>query len=239
MPSSRSPSPHSPYPRTRADILLVEDEPELRRQLTMFLAANNLAVHEVATVKEARAILETQNISLALIDIGLGDGSGWDVLTDCQDLGPVPAIIITASIDLKTRVKAFREGAADYVAKPFFIEELLSRITTRLRQQRHETSQTLISFDACVIDLDGRSVTVEGKLVPLTEAEFDILAYLAARPGRAVSRTSLAESALRQGNDRNERTIDSHISRVRAKLGRHANHIVTIWGIGWKFVQIC
>lgn len=225
------------YPSHRATILVVEDEPELRRQLVIFLTGNDFSVREAATVTDARAALQREQISLVLIDIGLGTGSGWEVLLDCHELGAIPAIIITASVDLKTRVKAFSEGAIDYIAKPFFVEELLSRINARLLKTRYETSRSLIDLDGFTIDLAGRTLSVDGITIPLTEAEFDILAYLAARPGRAISRATLADEALRQGFDRSERTIDSHVSRIRSKLGPRAGHIATSWGIGWKFIE--
>lgn len=230
-------SNNSRYSRHRATILLVEDEPELRRQISTFLTRSDFLVREAGTAIDARTILQSDVISLALIDIGLGSGTGWDVLLDCHELGSIPAIIITASVDLRTRVRAFSEDAVDYVAKPFFIEELLSRINARLLKQRYETTRTLIEFDDLKIDLAGRTLSADGITISLTEAEFDIMAYLAARPGRAVSRTTLADEALRHGFDRSERTIDSHVSRIRAKLGQRAVHIVTSWGIGWKFVE--
>lgn len=226
------------YPSPRSTILLVEDEPELRRQILTFLHGNNFQVLEAATAAEARAVLQRQPVSLALIDIGLGSDSGWQVLLDCRELGAVPAIIITASVDLKTRVKAFSEGAVDYIAKPFYIEELLSRINIRLLKQHYDTDRNTIEFEQISIDLAGRSVTVDGVSIALTEAEFDILAYLAARSGRAVSRATLADEALRQGSERSDRTIDSHVSRIRTKLGPKAVHIATCWGIGWKFIAV-
>lgn len=226
------------YPSHRSTILLVEDEPELRRQILTFLNDNNFQVFEAATVFEARVVLRHQMVSLALIDIGLGSDSGWQVLLDCRELGAIPAIIMTASVDLKTRVRAFHEGAVDYIAKPFYIEELLSRVNVRLLKQQFETDRRTIEFEKFSIDLGGRTVMADGVLVALTEAEFDILAYLAARSGRAISRATLADEALRQGSERSERTIDSHISRIRTKLGPKAVHIATSWGIGWKFIAV-
>lgn len=226
------------YPSNRGTLLLVEDEPELRRQVSQFLTTEHFEVIEATNASEARAVLQSEPVSLALIDIGLGSDSGWEVLLDCRELGAVPAIILTASVDLKTRVKAFREGAVDYVAKPFYIEELLSRITVRLLKTQYDTDRNTIEFASFSINLAGRTVTVDGASIALTEAEFDILAYLAGRAGRAISRATLADEALRQGSERSERTIDSHISRIRTKLGAHAAHIATCWGIGWKFIAV-
>lgn len=226
------------YPIARGTILLVEDEPELRRQISKFLMSENFEVIGTSKASEARDVLQSQSVSLALIDIGLGSDNGWEVLLDCCELGPVPAIIITANVDLKTRVKAFRDGAVDYVAKPFYIEELLSRITVRLLKTQYNTDRSSLQFESLSIDLAGRSVTVDGAAISLTEAEFDILAYLGARSGRAISRATLADEALRQGSERSERTIDSHISRIRTKLGAQAAHIATCWGIGWKFIAV-
>jgi DNA-binding response OmpR family regulator len=162
---------------------------------------------------------------------------GWDILPDLARTLGVPVIVLTANADLGTRVRAFREGAVDYLAKPFFIEELAARIRSRLSAEAFGTSRPALDFGAVSIDLEARRVSVAGAELALTATEFDILAYLAARPGRAISRATLGDHVLPPDGERLERTIDSHVSRIRSKLGSEAGRVRTVWGIGWKWAE--
>lgn len=215
-------------------ILVVDDEPDLRREVARGLRDAGFEVSEAMGAAEARSVLERGPVDLVVLDVRMPEEDGWSLLPELTGDWSAPVILLTASSDVQTRTRAFRAGAADYMSKPFFIEELAARIRTRLRVDAFGTTQPSLSFAGCVIDLEARSVSVRNTPTPFTPAEFDILAYLAARPGRAVTRDTLASQAMSSHGDRSDRTVDSHVSRIRAKLGEAGNCIQTVWGIGWK-----
>ncbi|MBA3836432.1 MAG: response regulator transcription factor [Sphingomonas sp.] len=221
-------------PKSAGTLLLIDDEDSLRADLSQSLGRYRYVVETAESVTVGERIIERGGVQLVLLDITMPERDGWSILPDLVKLWDLPVIVMTANADLNTRVRAFKEGAIDYIAKPFFIEELVARIRTRLHHETYATVRTELRFGGCLIDLAGRTVHVDGAPVPMTEAEFDILAYFAARPGRAISRAMLAENALTAQSERAERTIDSHVSRIRAKLGVAGGHIRTAWGIGWK-----
>ncbi len=218
-----------------AHILLVDDEPALRAEICYGLEQHGYAVTAVSSVGQAEQALEEISFDLALLDITMPERDGWTLLPQLVEDWQLPVIVLTANADVRTRVRSFKEGAADYISKPFFVEEVVARIKTRLRLSQLETHKTKVQFADCCVDLEGRTVALKDHPLALTEAEFDILAYLVARPSRAVSRATLAENALPQDGDRNDRTVDSHVSRLRSKLGDAGKSIKTVWGIGWRF----
>jgi DNA-binding response OmpR family regulator len=142
-------------------------------------------------------------------------------------------LVLTARTDLATRLAAFDAGAIDFVGKPFFMEELVARIRARIAPDSTGTDK--VAFMGVSLDLGARRVTSESGEISLTRHEIDVLIYLASRPGRAVSRRHLAEHALSSDSGREPRTIDSHVSRLRRKLGGAGSAIVPVWGIGYRF----
>ena len=156
------------------------------------------------------------------------------MLAQVRHRAPVPVIVLTARTDLPDRLRAFELGAADFVSKPFWIEELVARIRSRLRL-REELPKRVVRWEGVALDLDARTATVEGRLASLTPTEFAVLAFLVERRGRAVSRAVLAEQALASLEEPDARTVDSHVARLRKKLGPGATAIATVWGIGYRF----
>src|SRR5262249_48654031 len=142
--------------------------------------------------------------------------------------------VLTAKTALADRLRAFELGAADFVAKPFWIEELAARIRSRLRLVDEQPNR-VVKWEGVTLDLDARAVTVEGRMAPLTPTEFAVLAFLVERRGRAVSRSVLAEQALSFLEEPDVRTVDSHVARLRKKLGAGSAAIATVWGIGYRF----
>ena len=221
-------------PRTAPRILLVDDEAALRQEVFNGLEARGYDVVCASSVHEAEMTLERGGVSIVVLDITMPGRDGWSFLPDLVNSWNLPVIVLTGNVDLKTRVRAFKEGAVDYLAKPFFIEELVARIRSRILSDTYSTTRATLRFGACEMDLEARTVLVGGAPVAFTEAEFDILSYFAARPDRAISRGVLAEKALSIDGERTDRTIDSHVSRIRTKLGAEGAHLKTAWGIGWK-----
>jgi DNA-binding response OmpR family regulator len=216
-------------------LLLVDDDRQLREATATGLEAQAFQVRAVASARAAFEAMDTQAFDLILLDITMPEVDGWSVLADERRPLEVPVIVLTANADLPVRIKAFQLGASDYIAKPFFIEELAARVRARLMTAptTPEAIDTPLIVGDCIVDRARRAVTRAGLDLRLTPTEFDILAYLLARPDRAVARGALADHALPASGDRNDRTVDSHVSRLRAKLGTLGERIRTVWGIGW------
>lgn len=220
---------------SKVRVLVVEDDAGTAAGIVRGLSAAGFAV-ELATngAEGARLSLRGEH-DVMVLDLLLPELSGFEVLSRLEGRSAIPTIVLTARTELDDRLRCFGLGAADFVAKPFFIEELVARIRSRLRA-RAVTPNRAVRWADAVLDLDGRTATVAGAPVPLTRNELDILAYLADRPGRAVSRQLLAERALDPLAERDARTIDTHVARLRRKLGAAAGTaIVTVWGIGYRF----
>jgi two-component system OmpR family response regulator len=170
-----------------------------------------------------------------ILDLMLPEQSGFAILEQLQGRSSVPVLVLTARSDLADRLRCFGLGAADFITKPFWMEELVARLRTRLRITS-EAPKRVVRWANVALDLDSRVVTIKGADAGLTRNEFDVLAHLVERPDRAISRDQLAEHALTPFEQRDARTVDSHIARIRKKLGAEGGaRIVTVWGIGYRF----
>ncbi len=144
-------------------------------------------------------------------------------------------VVLTARTELEDRLRCFELGAVDYLPKPFWMEELLARIRARLRV-REQTQPREVAWADVIVDLDARRATRGGEDLGLTASEFNLLAYLLERPGRAMSRAQIARSTLTADDAVDDRTVDSHVARIRRKLGKPASDAIrTVWGIGYRF----
>jgi two-component system, OmpR family, response regulator len=213
-------------------LLVVEDDAQVRLGLVEGLRAQDYQVKTATSYEEAKHMLSEPDFDLIVLDLVLGDQESWPVLELAVEHG-LPVIVLTSRVDVTTRLRAFESGAVDYLSKPFFIAELVARI--RLRTGAKSELRERCTFGDAVIDLARRELRVRSLPVSLTPGEFEVLAYLVSRPGRAISRSVLAYEVLPEDSERLERTVDSHVSRLRSKLGDAASHIHTVWGIGWRF----
>lgn len=216
-------------------VLVVEDDPGVAAGLVRGLAAAGFAV-ELAT--SGRAGLECAlrgAFDLVVLDLMLPERSGLEILRDLSGRGRAPVIVLTARTDLQDRLRSFELGAVDHVPKPFFMEELVARVRAHLRA-RAEAPRRIVGWAGVTVDLDARVARRGEEVLPLTRAELDLLAYLLERPNRAVPREQLADGALSALEPCDARTVDSHVARIRKKLGPGAAAaIVTVWGIGYRF----
>jgi two-component system, OmpR family, response regulator len=218
-------------------VLIVEDDPDVAAGLVRGLRLAGFSI-ELATdgTNGARLCLDAE-FDVVLLDLMLPGHSGFEVLEVLQKRPAVPPVIVlSARTELADRLRAFKLGAVDYVPKPFWIEEVVARIRARLQILEAARPSRIVAWADAVANLDARTLTVGGEAVTLTRYEFDLLAYLLERPGRAIPRAQLARHALGPLDERSERTIDSHLTRIRKKLGANAAaHVVTVWGIGYRF----
>jgi DNA-binding response OmpR family regulator len=218
----------------RHRVLVVEDDASMAAGIVRGLRGAGLDVELSTDGNDGTRRLLADKYDIVVLDLMLPGQSGFEVLEQVKHRAPVPVIVLTARTDLPDRLKAFELGAADFMAKPFWIEELVARIRSRLRLGE-DLPKRVIRWEGVALDLDARTATVDGRLAPLTPTELAVLAFLVERKGRAVSRTVLAEQALASLEEPDARTVDSHVARLRKKLGAGAAAIATVWGIGYRF----
>lgn len=222
-------------PTADTRILVIEDDPPIAAGIVRGLTHVGFSVELAADGERGAALGLAEPFALTVLDLMLPGQGGFEVLGLWQGRTSTPVIVLTARTDLDARLRAFSLGAVDYLPKPFWIEELVARIRARLRLTA-PTPGRAVRWDDIVLDLDARTVQVAGAPLALTAHEFNVLAYMVERPGRPVTRRQLAEATLPAGGDRSDRTVDSHIARIRRKLGRPGGaRLATVWGIGYRF----
>lgn len=216
-------------------VLIIEDDPPIAAGIVRGLGAAGFDVELATDGRRGADLALARTFDLIVLDLMLPELDGFAALELWRGRLSTPVLVLTARTDLDARLRAFAAGAVDYLPKPFWVEELVARVRARLRLTEAAPPRT-VAWDGALLDLDARAVTLAGEPLALTAHEFNVLSYLVERPGRAISRRQLAEAALPVGGDRSERTVDSHVARIRRKLGAAAAaRIATVWGIGYRF----
>jgi DNA-binding response OmpR family regulator len=223
-----------------ATVLLVEDDHVVRSALIRSLRDLGHTVKASGTALEALRSVVAEPPDLIVLDLGLPDLDGADALRMLRGITDTPIIIATARDDEAEVVRLLRAGADDYMVKPFSSAHLDARVTTVLRRTGRATRAELNVIDAggLRVDLGERTAHLDGAPLELTRKEFDLLAYLAARPGRVVSRRELLEEVWRQPSIGEDQTIDVHLYWLRRKLGETAaapRYLHTVRGVGIRF----
>ena len=222
-------------------ILLVEDEKAIRDAVAAYLDREGYWVVGVGDGQSAVEEFEKHHFDLVILDLMLPKLSGERVCRAIRDkTSAVPIIMLTAKGEVEDRIIGFELGADDYIVKPFSPRELVARVRAMFRRaQRAEESQVeVLDFGDLVIDISGHKILVEGKQVDLTASEFKLLATLARHPGRVYNRMELVEKVLGYDFEGYERTIDSHVKNLRAKIGdnpRNPKWLHTVHGVGYRF----
>ena len=217
-------------------ILLVEDEPTLRAQLRVSLAASGYVVDEADNGRDALHLGETEPFDAAVLDLGLPMLDGLSVLKRWRAAGrAMPVLILTARDRWHEKVAGIDAGADDYLTKPFHTEELLARLRALIRRAQGLASP-LLQCGALALDTRSGRVTQGGQPVGLTSHEYRLLSYLMHRPGSVVSRTELTEHLYAQDFDRDSNTIEVFVGRLRKKLP--AGTIETVRGMGYRLVAV-
>ncbi|MCL6631273.1 MAG: response regulator transcription factor [Alicyclobacillus herbarius] len=227
-----------------ARILVVDDEERIRRLVRMYLERSGFAVDEAADGKTALQAALSQPYALIILDLMLPEMDGRDVCAQIRQHAQTPIIMLTAAGDEVSRIHGFELGADDYVVKPFSPRELVMRVKALLKRVgESDTARTelqpVLTFPNLNIHIEARRVEVAGKEVALTPKEFDLLVYMAQRPEKVFSREELLRDVWNYQFYGDQRTVDTHVKRLREKLG-HASqevsgYIVTVWGVGYKF----
>lgn len=221
-------------------VLVVDDERKIRDLVRSYLEREGYSVLDTASGDSAVTIARQVRPDLIVLDLGLPDLSGEYVLRALRRDNDIPVVMLTARASEGDRVAGLRLGADDYVTKPFSPRELVARVQAVLRRSRGSGSGRPATYaqGRLLIDQDRREVVLDGVAVPLTRTEFDLLAALASRPGRAWSRFELVNRVQGYDYDGYERTVDVHVKNLRRKFGdepRDAVFVLTVPGIGYKF----
>lgn len=217
----------------RNRILVIEDDSIIAARVYEGLRDAGFSVELANDVENGTRLATSGKFDLIVLDLMLDERMGYEVLEALSER-MVPTIVLTARVDLDSRLKSFELGAVDFVTKPFWIEEILARIRARLHVSE-EREDVVVTWGQASLRVASRELSVAGVPVALTPHELDLLIYLATRPGRAVSRRQLVESALREA-DCTTRTVDSHVTRLRRKLGPEDSAALrTVRSIGYCF----
>jgi DNA-binding response OmpR family regulator len=223
-------------------VLVVDDSPEMQKLLSRIVESLGAEVQCAASAREARAALQAAPPSLLLLDLGLPDEDGFRLVEDLQqntELRDVPVVFITGRAEVASKVAAFSLGAEDYIVKPFDALEVKARLEAKLKklERKHELESVLVR-GGLVIDLRKQRVQAgpEHKTVKLTPKEFLLLVQLARHPDVVLSRSALLDAVWGTGADVIDRTVDTHVSSLRRKLGAFGRHIEAVPGQGYRFV---
>ena len=224
-------------------ILIIEDEPDIRKTLVYNISREGYDVTTASSLSEGKQHIDLASFSLIILDLMLPDGSGLDLCRDIKsdaNKSNIPIIILTAKDDEVDKVVGFELGADDYVTKPFSVRELILRIKAVLKRGKTQPESLEIKrqFGELVIDIESHETFVNNKPIVLTALEFKLLLQLIDRRGRVQSRDQLLSDVWGYSTDVTTRTVDTHIKRLREKLGPMGKYVQTIRGVGYKFSRM-
>ena len=218
------------------NILVVDDESRMRKLIKDFLTKDNYNVLEAEDGEKALETFENEKdkIDLIILDVMMPKQDGWSVLRKIRQSSQVPVIMLTARGEEQDELFGFELGADEYISKPFSPKILVARVEAILKRTI-QTENTNKDFGGIVIDEQGRTVTVDGKNVEMSLREYELLKYLVDNENIALSRDKILNNVWNYDYYGDSRTIDSHIKKIRHKLGKRGKYIKTMRGIGYKF----
>ena len=217
-------------------ILIADDEVRMRRVVCDYLRIKGYQVVEAADGLEALAAFDRKTVDLVLLDVMMPHMDGFEVCRRIRQRSDVPILMLTARGEEEDELQGFSLGADEYIQKPFSLKILLARIQAVLRRgQASEVTTHSPTVQGLTVDTAGRTVRVDGQPVELTYMEYELLLYLMQNTGIALSRDRILEQVWRFDYDGDARTIDTHVKKLRSKLGDKGRYIRTIRGIGYKF----
>ena len=220
----------------KSKILVVDDESRMRKLVRDFLVKSHYEVAEAADGEEALALFFEQNdFDLVILDVMMPKLDGWQVCREIRAYSKVPIIMLTAKSDERDELLGFELGVDEYISKPFSPKILVARVEAILRRTGQAASEMIVEAGGIRLDKQAHSVTVEGKDIDLSYKEFELLAYFMENEGTALSREKILNHVWNYDYFGDARTIDTHVKKLRSKMGEKGNTIKTIWGMGYKF----
>jgi two-component system, OmpR family, response regulator ResD len=217
-------------------ILVVDDESRMRKLVKDFLTKSGYLVIEAADGSEAIDIFfEQKDIALILLDVMMPKMDGWEVCREIRQYSKVPIIMLTAKSDERDELQGFELGVDEYITKPFSPKILVARVEAILRRIGQKGQGEALTAAGIVLDKAAHQVTIDGKTVELSYKEFELLAYFMENQGVALSREKILNHVWNYDYFGDARTIDTHVKKLRSKMGEKGDLIKTIWGMGYKF----
>ncbi len=219
----------------RAKILVVDDESRLRKLVRDFLVKSDYEVVEVENGEEAVDLFFAQKeIALIILDVMMPKMDGWQVCREIRQYSTVPIIMLTAKSDERDELLGFELGVDEYISKPFSPKILVARVEAILRRAG-ATVADATEIGGIVLDKSAHQVSVDGQPIDLSVKEFELLAYFIENKGIALSRERILNNVWNYDYFGDARTIDTHVKKLRSKMGEKGDYIKTIWGMGYKF----
>lgn len=217
-------------------ILVVDDESRMRKLVKDFLTKKNFQVLEAGNGEEAMDIFyEEKDIALIILDVMMPKMDGWEVCREIRKNSKVPIIMLTARSDERDELLGFDLGVDEYISKPFSPKIIVARVEAILRRTGQNNPEDVISAGGIVIDKAAHLATVDGKPMELSFKEFELLTYFLENQGIALSREKILNSVWNYDYFGDARTIDTHVKKLRSKMGDKGEYIKTVWGMGYKF----
>ena len=216
-------------------ILVVDDEARMRKLVKDFLVIKGYRVIEAEDGEQALDIfLNNKDIALILLDVMMPKMDGWETLKAIREYSKVPIIMLTARAEEKDELQGFSLGVDEYISKPFSPKILVARVEAILRRSRADAEEVL-ELGGIKLDKTAHQVEIDGKNVELSYKEFELLTYFMENKGIALSREKILNNVWNYDYFGDARTIDTHVKKLRAKMGGKGEYIKTIWGMGYKF----
>ena len=220
----------------RLKILVVDDESRMRKLVRDFLTKSNYEVIEAEDGARAVDIFFEQNdIALIILDVMMPNMDGWQVCREIREYSKVPIIMLTAKSDEQDELQGFGLGVDEYISKHFSPKILVARVEAILRRTSQANADEVMEAGGILINKAAHSVAVDGKPVDLSYKEFELLTYFMENKGIALSREKILNSVWNYDYFGDARTIDTHVKKLRSKMGEKGELIKTIWGMGYKF----
>lgn len=217
-------------------ILVVDDESRMRKLVRDFLEKKNFQVLEAGDGEEAMDIFyEEKDIALILLDVMMPKMDGWEVCREIRKNSKVPIIMLTARGDERDELLGFDLGVDEYISKPFSPKILVARVEAILRRTGPDAGGDVLSAGGIVIDKAAHQASVDGEPMELSFKEFELLTYFLENQGIALSREKILNSVWNYDYFGDARTIDTHVKKLRSKMGAKGEYIKTVWGMGYKF----
>lgn len=217
-------------------ILVVDDESRMRKLVKDFLEREGFEVLEAGDGMEAMEIFyEEKEIALIILDVMMPKMDGWQVCREVRQSSKVPIIMLTARSEERDELQGFDLGIDEYISKPFSPKILVARVEAVLRRTHGIDASSVMGAGGIEIDKSAHMVKIDGKEIDLSFKEFELLTYFVENQGIALSREKILNNVWNYDYFGDARTIDTHVKKLRNKLGDKGNYIKTIWGMGYKF----
>ena len=217
-------------------ILVVDDESRMRKLIRDFLEREGYQILEAADGVEAMDhFYEDKNIDLIILDVMMPRMDGWQVCKEVREYSKVPIMMLTARAEEQNELKGFELGVDEYITKPFSPKILVARVAALLKRAKNLSEEAVMNAGGIVINKTAHLVTIDGENIDLSVKEFELLTYFMENQKIALSREKILNHVWNYDYFGDARTIDTHVKKLRSKLGDKGNYIKTIWGMGYKF----